>query len=138
MNLPEHAKLSNAARVDMLFRVLHTADERETTTEAVAEGLRDSGVDISAAQVTAVRTSAQANPPEALLAAIATYFRQPTWYLTDPGDAERVINHHVQLNVLRAARDLGVGRARLRGGALDVSDLQALSDALDQARHTTI
>ncbi|MFI6771452.1 hypothetical protein [Nocardia sp. NPDC050412] len=64
-----------------------------------------------------------------LLIALADHFRQAPWYLTDPGDAQRVIDTYSQLDLLRALREAGVQRVRLRGRP-GTPDRQSLTESL--------
>ncbi|MFI6954449.1 hypothetical protein ACIBJI_13350 [Nocardia sp. NPDC050408] len=52
-----------------------------------------------------------------LLIALADHFRQAPWYLTDPGDAQRVIDTYSQLDLLRALREASVQRVRSGTGS---------------------
>jgi len=126
-------KLSLVQRIDILFRALHGPDEDELTDAFVAAALNDRGVEVSVADLTAVRNGNDPSPPQSLLVALAGYFRQPPWYLTDPGDAQRVIDTHSQLDLLLALRDAGVRRVRLRGRP-GTADRQSLTESL-RAQH---
>ena len=121
--------LSLAQRLDMLFHALHPAHEPEPTPEIVAEALREHGIAISAQELIALRTGDSTDPPPALLTALADHFSQAAWYPTDPGDAERVIDAHIQLELLRALREAGVHRVRLRGRP-STTDREALIQSL--------
>ena len=121
--------LSLAQRIDMLFRALHSPDDGEPTADSVAEAVRDRGVAVSGTDLTALRTGAVATASAELLAALADHFNQGSWYLTEPGDSRRVIDTYVQLDLLRALREAGVRRVRLRGRPA-TSDRQALTESL--------
>lgn len=127
--------LSLAERTDMLFRALHSGQDAEPSVEQVAEALGGRGVEVQATTLTAIRSGRDARPALELLAAIAEHFRQEPWYLTDPGDADRVLALHTQLDLLRALRDSGVNHVRLRGKPTS-SDRRALIRSLtERQRH---
>ncbi|WP_431949232.1 hypothetical protein [Nocardia lijiangensis] len=118
-----------AQRIDILFRALHGPDEDEPTDGFVAAALNDRGVEVSAADLTAARNGTDVSPPRRLLIALADHFRQDLWFLTDPGDAQRVIDAYSQLDLLRALREAGVRRVRLRGRP-GTADRQSLTESL--------
>ncbi|WP_330179092.1 hypothetical protein OHB26_21625 [Nocardia sp. NBC_01503] len=122
-----------AQRVDILFRALHSPDEGEPTPELIAAALRDRGVETTAADLSALRRGAVDAASERLLTALAEHFNQAPWFLTDSGRAQRVIDTYVQLDLLRALREAGVRRVRLRGRPA-TSDRQALTEALRARR----
>ncbi|WP_024802748.1 hypothetical protein [Nocardia sp. BMG51109] len=122
-------RLSPAQRVDLLFRALHGPGEDELTVEFVAAALEDQGIEVSAARLAAVRDGTESAPPHTLLVSLAEYFSQAPWYLTDPGDAPRVVDAYSQLDLLRALRDAGVQRVRLRGRP-GTADRQSLTESL--------
>ncbi|NNH69338.1 hypothetical protein HLB23_05535 [Nocardia uniformis] len=120
---------SLAQRVDILFRALHSPAEGEPTTEFVAAALRDRGVETTAADLSAIRAGTDGAPSARLLAALAEHFDQPPWFLSDSETSQRVVDTYVQLDLLRALREAGVRRVRLRGRPA-ASDRQALIEAL--------
>ncbi|MGO4613048.1 hypothetical protein AB4305_03730 [Nocardia sp. 2YAB30] len=121
--------LSLAKRVDVLFRALHSPDEGEPTVEFVAVALRDRGIEISADDLTALRDGTGPAPSTEVLTTVAQHFKQEPWYLTDSGDVQRVVDAYVQLDLLRALREAGVRRVRLRGSP-GTSDRKALAESL--------
>ncbi|MEU7765070.1 hypothetical protein AB0B25_08100 [Nocardia sp. NPDC049190] len=121
--------LSLAERVDVLFRALHSPDEGEPTVEFVAAALRDRGIAVSADDLTALRAGAGPVPSPDVLTSVAQHFNQESWYLTDSGDVQRVVDAYVQLELLRALREAGVRRVRLRGSP-GTSDRRALTESL--------
>lgn len=125
--------LSVAQRVDLLFRALHSPEEGEPSAELVAAALCDRGVETTADELAAIRTGTGGVPSGQLLAALADHFNQASWFLTDSGAAQRVVDTYVQLDLLRALREAGVHRVRLRGKPAS-SDRQALIEALRARR----
>ncbi|MFF2550593.1 hypothetical protein ACFVUS_06310 [Nocardia sp. NPDC058058] len=125
--------LSLAARIDMLFTALHSSADPEPATVAVAEALREYDVEVSPATLAALRSGISDYAAPQLLTALATYFSQPEWYLTGPPDDEQVRGVHVQLGLLRALRDSGVHRVRLRGRPTS-ADRAALIESLRARR----
>lgn len=121
--------LSLAQRIDLLFRALHSPEEGEPTTELVAAALCDRGVEISAEELAALRAGTDDTPSEQVLTALAEHFNQASWFLLDSGAAQRVADTYIQLDLLRALRESGVRRIRLRGRPAS-SDRQALIEAL--------
>ncbi|WP_040794942.1 hypothetical protein [Nocardia higoensis] len=121
--------LSLAERIDMLFRALHSAAGDEPAVETVAEAMHEYGVEVDPAMLAALRAGSVEHASPDLLAALAGHFSQPAWYLTGPADDEQVIGVHVQLGLLRALRDSGVSRVRLRGRPTH-SDREALIESL--------
>ncbi|WP_067862717.1 hypothetical protein [Nocardia shimofusensis] len=121
--------LSLSERIDMLFRALHSAAGEEPAVEAVAEAMHEYGIDVDHAVLAALRAGDLEHAAPDLLTALAGHFNQPAWYLTGPADDEQVIGVHVQLGLLRALRDSGVSRVRLRGRPTH-SDREALIESL--------
>lgn len=122
-------KLTLADRVDVLFRALHSPGENEPTAEFVAEALWDRGVKVSAQEICALRAGGMTAPAVEVLAALAQHFHQQPWFLLEAGDSPRVVDTYMQLDLLRALRDAGVRRVRLRGSP-ENSDRRALIDLL--------
>jgi hypothetical protein len=120
---------SLAQRVDTLFRALHSSDEGEPSLQLVAEAIRDCGLEVTADELADIRAGATTTRTD-VLAALARYFNQPAWYLTDPGDTQRVRDAHSQLELLATLRDAGVHRVRLRGPDPSTSDREALTRSL--------
>lgn len=125
--------LSLAERIDMLFRALHNSADAEPTADSVAWALHEHDVEVDPATLTALRTGRLDSAAPQLLSALAAHFSQPEWYLTGPADDEQVIGVHVQLGLLRALRDSGVNRVRLRGRPSS-SDREALIEGLQARR----
>ncbi|WP_406279439.1 hypothetical protein OH799_11985 [Nocardia sp. NBC_00881] len=129
--------LSLAERVDVLFRALHNPDEGEPTVEFVAAALRDRGIEVSADDLTALRAGAAAASSMELLTAVAQHFNQEPWFLVEAGDTPRVVDAYVQLDLLRALREAGVRRVRLRGRPATF-DRRALAESLRTRREHQI
>ncbi|WP_155981279.1 hypothetical protein [Nocardia sp. BMG111209] len=123
--------MSLAERTDMLFRALHSGPNNEPSAEDVAEAMQGRGFTTQATVLADIRSGRIGDAAPELLAAIAEHFGQEPWYLTDPGDADRVLALHTQLDLLRALRDAGVNRVRLRGTPTS-SDRQALIRSLTE------
>ncbi|WP_327119041.1 hypothetical protein OHB12_12240 [Nocardia sp. NBC_01730] len=121
--------LSLAERVDVLFRALHSPTEGEPAVEFVAAALRDRGIEVSADDLTALRAGTAGASSTELLTAVARHFKQEPWFLIEAGDVQRVVDAYVQLDLLRALREAGVRRVRLRGSP-GTSDRKALADSL--------
>ncbi|WP_327116529.1 hypothetical protein OHB12_04850 [Nocardia sp. NBC_01730] len=125
--------LSLAERVDVLFCALHSPDEGEPTGEFVAAALRDRGIEVSADELTALRGGSAPRPSTELLTAVARHFNQEPWFLVEAGDTPRVVDAYVQLDLLRALREAGVRRVRLRGRPATF-DRRALTESLRTRR----
>ena len=116
MTATNDAGLTLAAKVNRLFDVYRSRDESEQPVEAVAESVSGIlGRPVSGAQIGALRIESTAQPDPAILHGLVSHFGIPSEYLTTSGPRAQHVDK--QLRLLAAARDAGVKRLALRGGA---------------------
>jgi hypothetical protein len=127
MTQPTGSKLTLATKVNRLFEVYRARHEVEQTEEEVAKSLSYIiGRSVSADQVRALRLDEAAAPDPDLIDGLIQHFTIPPEYLkTEGGRAEKL---DTQLRLLAAARDAGVKRLALRGGALDADAIEVILD----------
>ncbi|MCP2243387.1 helix-turn-helix domain-containing protein [Lentzea aerocolonigenes] len=128
-SLPEG---SLAAKVDHLFRTVHSRAGREYTFEEVAEAIRlRGGPTISATYVWQLRRGLRDNPTKRHLEALAGFFGVPPAYFFDDAVTEQIDS---ELALLTALRDSSVRRMALRASGLSPKSLGALTAMVERAR----
>jgi len=116
MTATNDAALTLAAKINRLFDVYRSRDESEQPVDAVAESVSAIlGREVSGAQIGALRIESTAQPDPAILHGLVSHFGIPSEYLTTSGPRAEHVDK--QLRLLAAARDAGVKRLALRGGA---------------------
>jgi hypothetical protein len=116
MTATNDVALTLAAKVNRLFDVYRSRDESEQPTDAVAKSVSSIlGRPVSAAQISALRIESTAAPDPDILHGLVSHFGIPSEYLTTSGPRAEQVDK--QLRLLAAARDAGVKRLALRGGA---------------------
>jgi len=116
MTATNDAALTLAAKINRLFDVYRSRDESEQPVDAVAESVSAIlGREVSGAQIGALRIESTAQPDPAILHGLVSHFGIPGEYLTTSGPRAEHVDK--QLRLLAAARDAGVKRLALRGGA---------------------
>ncbi|GBF17460.1 nucleoid-associated protein EspR [Rhodococcus sp. Br-6] len=118
-------ELPISARINTLFRVWHKRGEPEVTNEIVAAAVTAEGTPLTESTLSDLREGRLIGTDNATLAAIATYFRTATRYLTD----RDVADVHDQLLLLERMRDVQVRSIHLRGQQTSV-DPRAIIAAL--------
>ena len=107
---------SAGARLAPSLETARSAAASEQSVEAVAESVSAIlGRPVSGAQIGALRIESTAQPDPAILHGLVSHFGIPSEYLTTSGP--RADDVDKQLRLLAAARDAGVKRLALRGGA---------------------
>ncbi|SDH33705.1 Transcriptional regulator, contains XRE-family HTH domain [Lentzea fradiae] len=123
---------SLAAKVDHLFRTVHSRAGREYTFEEVAEAIRvRGGPTISATYVWQLRRGLRDNPTKRHLEALAGFFGVPPAYFFDDAVTEQIDS---ELALLTALRDSSVRRMALRASGLSPKSLGALTAMVERAR----
>lgn len=107
---------SLAGKLDRLFRQVRGAGQSEISYMAVAEGIRQQGVQISHTYIWQLRTGRRDNPTLQHLRGLAAFFGVPVAYFLDDDEARKIDD---QLALLRTLRDAQVTEIALR--AADVS-----------------
>ena len=128
-SLPEG---SLAAKVDHLFRTVHSRVGREYTFDEVAEAIRArGGPTISATYVWQLRRGLRDNPTKRHLEALASFFGVPPAYFFDDAVTKQIDS---ELALLTALRDSSVRRMALRASGLSPKSLGALTAMVERAR----
>ncbi|MDN5757126.1 MAG: hypothetical protein L0H59_01135 [Tomitella sp.] len=124
------APIPLSARIDRLFRAMHTRDQPELTNACIAaKASAMSGEPITADLIEQLRSgdSTSANPD--VLKAIAKCFDAPATYLTDVDCSK----FDAQLQVLTALRDARLNWFAFRGtGAISTDQLEQVAEVLDK------
>lgn len=125
MGKTDAIELPISTRINTLFRVWHKRGEPEVTNESVAAAVTAAGTPLTVETLTDLREGRSSGIEDSTLAAIATYFRTATRYLTD----RDVSDVHDQLLLLERMRDAKVRSIHLRGQQT-AADSRAIIEAL--------
>lgn len=116
MTATNDVALTLAAKINRLFDVYRSRDESEQPADAVAKSVSSIlGRPVAGAQISALRIESTAAPDPDILHGLVRHFGIPSEYLTTSGPRAEQVDK--QLRLLAAARDAGVKRLALRGGA---------------------
>ena len=115
--------LTLASKVNRLFEVHRSRHETEQTDDDVADSIsRIIGKAVSVDQVRALRRGSDVAPDPDVIDGLIEHFAIPPEYLKTSGARAEQLD--TQLRLMAAARDAGVKRLALRGGALDADAIQ--------------
>ncbi len=121
-----------AAKLDHLFRTVHSRQGGEYSFEDVAEALREAGgPTISATYIWQLRKGLRDNPTKRHLEALAGFFGVPPAYFFDEEAAERI---DAELALLAAMRDSSVRGIALRAVGLSPKSLNAIKEMIERVR----
>ncbi|MFF3671286.1 helix-turn-helix domain-containing protein [Microtetraspora malaysiensis] len=121
-----------AAKLDRLFRTVHSPDGGEYSFEEIAEALRGAGgPTISGTYIWQLRKGLRDNPTKRHLEALAGFFGVPPAYFFDDEAAERI---DAELSLLAAMRDASVRGIALRAVGLSPKSLNAIREMIERVR----
>jgi transcriptional regulator with XRE-family HTH domain len=122
-----------AAQLNHLFATVPRAEgSRELwTNDEAAASMSATGVTISAAYLSQLRTGKRDNPSARHIAAIARLFGVPMEYFFDEETASKI---DADLKLLVAVRDAGVQAIALRAHGLSAESLSGVADMIDHIR----
>jgi transcriptional regulator with XRE-family HTH domain len=121
-----------AARLDHLFRTVHSHGKVEYTYREVAEGIRERGfAPISATYVWQLRTGQRSNPTMKHVEGLAAFFEVPVNYFFNDDVAGRV---HAELEALVALRQPAIRQIALRAAGLSAESLRAIVAMIEHVR----
>lgn len=131
LEMTDKTERAFAGRLDYLFRTVHPVGRGPYTYTEVSNGIRESGITISASAIQQLRTGSNTNPKMQTIAALAGFFGVSPGYFFEDEVAERT---RAEIGVVAAMRDADVRRVALRANGLSASSLQMLTTVIDQAR----
>ena len=123
---------SLAEKLERLFQTVHAAGRPPHSNAEVAAALqREGGPTVSATYLWQLRRGLRANPTKAHLEALARFFGVNPSYFFDETPGSEIA---VQLALLAAVRDPGVGEIALASSGLSPASLQAILGLVENAR----
>ncbi|MFD1539758.1 helix-turn-helix domain-containing protein [Nonomuraea guangzhouensis] len=129
---PAEGRRTLAAKLDHLFRTVHTREGGEYSFEDVSEALREAGgPTISGTYIWQLRKGLRDNPTKRHLEALAGFFGVPPAYFFDDEAAERI---DAELSLLAAMRDTSVRGIALRAAGLSPKSLTAIREMIERVR----
>lgn len=121
-----------ATQLNHLFATVPRPGGRDLwTNEDAAATMTDTGVAMSAAYLSQLRTGKRDNPSARHLAAIARLFEVPMEYFFDPEVAAKI---DADLRLLVAVRDAGVHTIALRAQGLSEESLSGVAGMIEHIR----
>lgn len=121
-----------SAQLNHLFATVPRPGGKELwTAEEAAAAITASGVTMSAAYLSQLRSGKRDNPSARHLAAIARLFEVPIDYFFDEAVADKI---NADLRLLAAVRDSGVQRIALRARALSPESLSEVAGMIEHIR----
>jgi transcriptional regulator with XRE-family HTH domain len=121
-----------ATQLNHLFATVPRPGGRDLwTNEDAAAAMTDTGVAMSAAYLSQLRTGKRDNPSARHLAAIARLFEVPMEYFFDPEVAAKI---DADLRLLVAVRDAGVHTIALRAQGLSEESLSGVAGMIEHIR----
>jgi hypothetical protein len=121
-----------ATQLNHLFATVPRPGGRDLwTNEDAAAAMTDTGVAMSAAYLSQLRTGKRDNPSARHLAGIARLFEVPMEYFFDPEVAAKI---DADLRLLVAVRDAGVHTIALRAQGLSEESLSGVAGMIEHIR----
>lgn len=121
-----------ATQLNRLFATVPRPGGRDLwTNEDAAAAMTETGVAMSAAYLSQLRTGKRDNPSARHLAAIARLFEVPMEYFFDPEVAAKI---DADLRLLVAVRDAGVQSIALRAQGLSAESLSGVAGMIEHIR----
>lgn len=121
-----------ATQLNHLFATVPRPGGRDLwTNEDAAAAMTDTGVAMSAAYLSQLRTGKRDNPSARHLAAIARLFEVPMEYFFDPEVAAKI---DADLRLLVAVRDAGVHTIAMRAQGLSEESLSGVAGMIEHIR----
>jgi hypothetical protein len=121
-----------ATQLNHLFATVPRPGGRDLwTNEDAASAMTETGVAMSAAYLSQLRTGKRDNPSARHLAAIARLFEVPMEYFFDPEVAAKI---DADLRLLVAVRDAGVHTIALRAQGLSEESLSGVAGMIEHIR----
>lgn len=125
-------RLTLAAKLDHLFRMVHPAGRGEYPNEEVARVIEArGGPKISGAYIGLLRRGERDNPTKKHLEALAAFFGVSPAYFFDDEVAERI---QQQLGLLVELRDSPVRQVALRAQGISPESMAAVRDIIERVR----
>jgi transcriptional regulator with XRE-family HTH domain len=120
-----------AARLNRLFATVPRPGGGSWTNDEAAAGINETGVHLSGAYLSQLRTGKRNNPSARHLAAIARFFEVPVDYFFDSAVTARIDE---QLELLIAMRDTAINKIALRAKPLSPGGLSGVAGMVEYIR----
>lgn len=120
-----------AGRLNHLFATMPRPEGGLWTNDDAAAAINGSGVYLSGAYLSQLRTGKRNNPSARHLAAIARFFEVPVDYFFDPEVTARIDE---QLELLGTMRDSAISKIALRAKGLSAGGLSGVAGMVEYIR----
>ena len=107
---------------------LFSKSSERLTNKVVVEGLREHGCRISVPYLCQLRAGVRSNPSEAVITALANYFRVPQGYFIEPCREDHVQTRQEDTELLRHVFDSSLKRLLIQASDLSAECVELLVD----------